>query len=172
VRCPVLVAAIVVLLVPAASFAVSYTGFALSVETGLSTYGLSNVPVAFSCGLDLGYRLREVAFTLGYFAEPFAELGGGQGPRLLIYHYTNPAAQFSMRLGGGVDYFWRLAPFNSAADPERPQVRRLWAGELGIRVGVKLFGVLDAFLDSALLFPVGERVGLCVRMVFGLGYQL
>ncbi|MCK4593493.1 hypothetical protein KAU45_03250, partial [bacterium] len=138
--------AAVILLSPVRSLSAPYTGFALSVEAGLSTYGLSNVPIAFSCALDLGYRLREVAFTLGYFAEPFAEMGGSQGPRLLVYYYTNPASQLFLRLGGGINYFWRLAPFNESADPELHQVRRLWSGELDIRVGVKLLGTLDAFL--------------------------
>ncbi|MCX7022670.1 MAG: hypothetical protein NTW26_10450 [bacterium] len=165
-------AAALAILLPALTLAASFGGLALSTEVGVSTYGLSNVPAAFSCALDLGYRLDEVAFTLGYFAEPFAEMGGAQGPRLLVYYFTNPASQLFMRLGGGVDYFWRLAPFNESADAQSPQVRRLWAGELGIRVGIKFLGVLDAFVDAALIFPVGERVGLSVRTVFGLGYQL
>jgi len=165
-------AAALVIGLPALSLAASYGGFALSTEVGLSTYGLSNVPAAFSCALDLGYRLDEVAFTLGYNAFPLAEMGGAQGPRLLVYYFTNPASQLFLRLGGGVDYFWRLAPFNQSADNLLSQVRRLWAGELGLRVGIKFFGSLDAFVDAALLFPVSQRVGLSVRMVFGLGFQL
>jgi len=164
-----------VILLPALALAActaSSARFALSTDVGLSTYGLSNVPAAFGCALDLGLRLEDVAFTLGYFAEPFAEMGGSQGPRLLVYYFTNPASQLFLRLGGGVDYFWRLAPFNRSADVRSPQVRRLWAGELGLRVGIKFLGPLDAFVDAALLFPVGERVGLSVRMVFGLGFQL
>ena|GEM_PF-2816253 len=171
-----------VILLPALALAASYSGFAggtvpsarfaLSADVGASTCALSYVPTAFSCALDLGFRLEEVAFTLGYFAEPFAEMGGVQGPRLLVYYFTNPASQLFLRLGGGVDYFWRLAPFNESADAQSPLVRRLWAGELGLRVGVKFLGPLDAFVDAALVFGVSERVGLTVRMVFGLGYQL
>jgi hypothetical protein len=169
---PLKAASLVVLILPALTLAASYDGFALSTEVGLSTYGLSNVPAAFSCALDLGCRLDEVAFTLGYFAEPFAETGGSQGPRLLVYYFTNPASQLFLRLGGGVDYFWRLAPFNRSTDVQLTQVRRLWAGELGLRVGIKLLGPLDAFVDAALIFPVSRRVGLSVRMVFGLGFQI
>jgi hypothetical protein len=165
-------AAALAVLLPALAPAASYGGFALSTEVGVSTYALSDVPANFSCALDLGFRLDDVAFTLGYNALPFAEMGGAQGPRLLVYYFTNPASQLFLRLGGGVDYFWRLAPFNRAADVLQAQVRRLWAGELGLRVGIKFLGPLDAFVDAALLFPVGERVGLTVRMVFGLGFQI
>jgi hypothetical protein len=170
-----LMSAALVLRLPAlalAACAAPSARFALSTDVGLSTYGLSNVPAAFGCALDLGLRLEDVAFTLGYFAEPFARMGGSQGPRLLVYYFTNPASQLFLRLGGGVDYFWCLAPFNRSADVRSPQVRGLWAGELGLRVGIKFLGPLDAFVDAALLFPVGERVGLSVRMVFGLGFQL
>lgn len=160
----------VVLLTP--GWAGSYTGFALSVEAGLNTFGITSIPINFACGVDIGYRLDDVAFTLGYSIEPFAELGGVQGPRLLVYHYTNPARQLSLRLGGGVNYFWRLAPFRRGMDENAPRVESMWTGQLDIMVGAKLVGPLNAALDAAIFMPLQEKVGLTVRLFFGLVFQL
>ncbi|MCD4732856.1 hypothetical protein K8R78_01315 [bacterium] len=161
---------IAILLTP--GWAESYSGFALNAEVGLNTFGVTSIPVNFAGGVDIGYRLEEVAFTLGYSIEPFAELGGVQGPRLLVYHYTSPARQLSIRLGGGVNYFWRLAPFRLGGKEEAPRVESMWTGQLNIMLGAKLVGPLNAALDAAIFMPLEEKVGLTVRLFFGLVFQL
>jgi len=163
---------LLLLILLAPSFAELYSGFALSAEVGLNTFGVTSIPVNFAGGVDVGYRLRDIAFTLGYSIEPFAELGGVQGPRLLVYYYTNPARQLSIRLGGGVNYFWRLAPFRWRLRENEPQVESMWTGQLDIMLGVKLLGPLNAAVDAAIFMPLEEKVGLTVRLFFGLVFQL
>jgi hypothetical protein len=142
-------------------------GLALHLETGLASYALSDVPAAFSLGADLGYRTDSVAFTLGYSAEPFAEFGGVQAPRLQVYYFTNPAHPFSLRLGGGLDYYWRLSPFGNEKRAEG-----ILGGRLGMQAALNLVDRLAVAVDAGLFFPLTDQVGLATRFLFALVYRL
>ncbi|MBD3399511.1 MAG: hypothetical protein GF399_04180 [Candidatus Coatesbacteria bacterium] len=162
--CPLL---IVLALLTGTATTSGAAGLALHLETGLASYALSDVPAALSLGADLGYRTDCVAFTLGYAAEPFAEFGGVQAPRLQVYYFTNPAHPFSLRLGGGLDYYWRLSPFGNEERAEG-----ILGGRLGLQAALNLVDRLAVAVDAGLLFPLTDQVGLATRFLFALVYRL
>ncbi len=143
-------------------------GPAFSAQTGLATYAVSEFPAAFTCSLELGYKTSSLAFTAGYGLEPFAEAGGAQGPRLNVYYYTNPYHPFSMRLGGGLEYFWRRAPFNE----DGGYAEDILAARLGLLAALQLFNGLSLGVDAALLAPLNRQVGLTSRIGFAIVYTL